>query len=720
MSAKFHLVLLIHAHQPSGNFEHVLERCYQQSYRPFLECLERHPGVHAGLHFSGPLLEFIEKQHKEYFERLRALVKSGQVEIVGGGFYEPILVAIPPADQQEQIRRMGKYLEEQFGKRPAGAWLAERVWEPQLASALAEAGVAYTLVDDVHFHAAGFEPGELFGDYVAEDQGRTVRILPGLKNLRYLIPFHGVEETIAFLRESAEAHPGGMAAMGDDCEKFGVWPETHKHCYTDGWLERFFTALEASADWLVCAAPGEYLEKNAALGRADLPAASYTEMMEWALPTAARERLHAAQTEFRERPGVLGLLRGGIWRGFFRKYTESNLLHKKMLRVAARLAAVPERRTGTRGAAQDLARARTHVLRAQCNDAYWHGIFGGIYAPHLRTALWRELILAETIVDKHTPGGSLPQAEQADFDADGAEEVVFSAPEYHGVLKPSDGGTLAAMDFRPAAVTLVNSMMRRREEYHARLREAARSGSYTISGASGGEVVSIHDRVQVKEEGLDRYLLYDRWARHGFRVLIFDPQRGIEDYAALRLEENASFAGGSYRLRKMDKNTVEIFREDVLPLAAQEGGEAPLLTLAKWFSFTASPRGCEVSCEIRLKLKEPPARPFAVGIESVINLLAPGEIDRFIESPEGRQLLRWKGSLRGPILRMEDGWQKVRVALHAPAVKEFWVAPIETVSESEEGFERVYQGSQILAVWEPKFSWQKAWAAQLVWRIEGF
>jgi hypothetical protein len=39
---------------------------------------------------------------------------------------------------------------------------------------------------------------------------------------------------------------------------------------------------------------------------------------------------------------------------------------------------------------------------------------------------------------------------------------------------------------------------------------------------------------------------------------------------------------------------------------------------------------------------------------------------------------------------MEDGWQKLRITLHAPE-RIIWIAPIETVSESEEGFERVYQ-----------------------------
>ena len=194
MPQKFHLSLLIHAHQPCGNFEHVLEKAYQTSYLPFIERLEAHPRVHLGLHYSGPLLTWIEEHRPEYFTRLRRLVQSGQVEFVGGGFYEPILVSIPPEDQREQITRLAAYIEKHFGRIPSGAWLAERVWEPQLPTALAAANVAYTLLDDMHFLAAGFEPEELFGPYIAEDKGKTVWLYPGQKALRYLIPFGKVEE----------------------------------------------------------------------------------------------------------------------------------------------------------------------------------------------------------------------------------------------------------------------------------------------------------------------------------------------------------------------------------------------------------------------------------------------------------------------------------------------------------------------------------------------
>src|SRR5258708_14581895 len=158
MPQKFHLTLLIHAHQPCGNFQHVLEKAYASCYLPFLEHLEEHPGVRLGLHYSGPLLSWIEEHRPEYFARLKKLAESGRVELVGGGFYEPVLVSIPAEDQREQISRLAAYIEKHIGRTPSGACLAERVWEPQLHLALAAATVAYTLVGDMQLLAAGFEP----------------------------------------------------------------------------------------------------------------------------------------------------------------------------------------------------------------------------------------------------------------------------------------------------------------------------------------------------------------------------------------------------------------------------------------------------------------------------------------------------------------------------------------------------------------------------------
>lgn len=697
--AKFQLVLVIHAHQPVGNFEDVLERAYKQSYLPFVEVLARHPAIRLGLHYSGSLLEWLERAHPEYFELLRGLVNRGQVEIVGGGFYEPILVTIPPEDRQEQITRLADYVEKHLTARPRGAWLAERVWEPQLPSSLAPAGVEYTLVDDNHFLGAGFELDQLYGHYLAEDQCHTVKVLPGLKALRYLIPFRDTPETSAFLRQAAAARPGAYAAMGDDLEKFGVWPGTYEHCYVKGWLERFFLELERNGDWLETSTPADAVAGHAAMGRADLPTASYTEMMEWSLPTAARNRYHALTEEFSLRPDALPFLRGGIWRNFFTKYSESNLLHKKMLHVSGKVRRLERSRRGDKAfrAARD--QATTLLLRSQCNDAYWHGVFGGLYSPHLRTALWNSLVQAETIADGLTHRTKeFAEATKLDFDADGREEIYFTSDRYAALLDPGDGATICAVDCRGTNTALINSLTRRVESYHAALRN--------LSAKSVKGVQSIHEQTRVKEEGLERWLNYDRWARNAFRLLLFGREKNQQDCATVRLEENAALAGGRYRVAEFSRTGAT--------LASEESADWPA---EKTFMFAATPEGFDIVCEVALRRTAPGAASMYVGIELIMNFLSPSAPDRYFESGGQRYPLRWAAAVPASELRVVDEWQRVAATVSAPGARDFWIAPIETVSESEEGFERIYQGSQIIAVWPVELAPDAGWKGRLTLKV---
>jgi len=52
---------MFHAHQPAGNSSTFLEECYRTAYNPFLTMIEKASGVRLALHYSGPLLLWIEK-----------------------------------------------------------------------------------------------------------------------------------------------------------------------------------------------------------------------------------------------------------------------------------------------------------------------------------------------------------------------------------------------------------------------------------------------------------------------------------------------------------------------------------------------------------------------------------------------------------------------------------------------------------------------------------
>ena len=129
---------------------------------------------------------------------------------------------------------------------------------------------------------------------MTEDDGRLLSVFPGSERLRYLIPFRDPQETIDYLAGIAEQHPSAVVVFGDDGEKFGTWPETHKHC-----LRRRLAAAvlrrpggEPRLDPDAPRCPKRSINVPP-LGKIYLPDCSYREMTEWALPAEQLVRVRA-------------------------------------------------------------------------------------------------------------------------------------------------------------------------------------------------------------------------------------------------------------------------------------------------------------------------------------------------------------------------------------------------------------------------------------------
>src|SRR6266496_4005058 len=114
-TSSIHFGLVLHNHQPVGNFPWVFQQVYEESYLPMLEALERHPTIRLALHYTGSLLDWLQDAHPEFIRRVATLVKRDQIEIVSGGYYEPILPVIPDRDKFAQIRRLSERIERDFG-----------------------------------------------------------------------------------------------------------------------------------------------------------------------------------------------------------------------------------------------------------------------------------------------------------------------------------------------------------------------------------------------------------------------------------------------------------------------------------------------------------------------------------------------------------------------------------------------------------------------------
>jgi hypothetical protein len=695
---KVFLALGIHNHQPVGNFDFVFEDSYRKSYLPFLEILEKHPTMKLGMHYSGILFEWIFDHHPDYVGRLKALVRRGQIEMITGGFYEPILAVIPENDRQGQIEKLSVFIEKHTDDVPQGMWCAERVWEPHLPKTMHQAGVRYSILDDSHFKYAGFEEDELHGYFVSEELGKTVSLFPINEKLRHAIPFKDPQATIDTLRRVAEGGPNRLVVFADDGEKFGVWPETYKHVYTNGWLERFFRALDENRDWILMIHFKEALNLLRPLGRVYLPTASYREMMHWTLrPAGFRD-----YENFERRLKESGLyeryhifVRGGFWRNFLAKYHESNQMHKKMLAVSAKIHAA-KKKLGSK----KFQLALDHLWAGQCNCPYWHGVFGGLYLPHLRHANFSHLIQAEKLADDavHRDKKWI-EIRETDFDGDGSGEIVLGTCRL-GMVFHREGGRLIELDEKKFSVNLLNVMNRREEGYHHTLTEPLRQEQ-----AAAGEVASIHELVKSKEEGLEKLLVNDWYRRAGFIDHFLADHVTPEQFSQCRYDEQGDFVNQAYEPES--KNTdngadIRFTRKGRVRI----GDEHALVRIMKRFSVKAGES--KVSAHYEVEPDAPPAGSLRFGIELAFAFTSPADPMSYY-TIEGRELqnrnLNSSGEendVPGFMLTDERLGFSVRVQTDKPA--SMWRFPLETVSMSEAGFERVYQGSVVLLLWkiEPK------------------
>lgn len=658
----------VHNHQPIGNFEGVLRETTALAYRPFFERVRARPEVRLTVHCTGSLLEWLREHEPATFDLLGNVVAAERVELLTGGFYEPILAILPDADKRGQIQRLSEFLTAHFGVRPRGMWLAERVWEPHLARALHDAGVEYVLVDDRHFALAGLDPDDLGGYYLTEDQGATLGVFPINERLRHLIPFADVDKSLEYL---GERRGRGLAVtVMDDGEKFGAWPGTHQHVYAEGWLDRFFDRV-LETPWLRLATFADVVDAMPAAGRVYLPTASYHEMGKWALPPEAGRLLAEASRDLGQLEGgarLVGWMRGGFWRNFLVKYPEVAEFYWKMLRLSAAI----ERARGTGGDDRRIRAAREALWRGQANDAYWHGVFGGCYLPHLRRAVKSALLEAEA----HVTAGSDPvEVTEGDVNGDGRGEVLVRTPALAVTVNPARGGTLSEIGARHRRHDLADVFGRRPEAYHTQL------------GVAAVPMRSIHDPPSEKEPGLQRLLAYDRFPRVSLLDGLFAADGeldAVEPWPASRLALGAS----SFEWRaERHADAVE------LTLHHHATGPAPL-SVDKHLTVR------DAGLTVRYRLRAPGGTLDGRWAVQWNLALSAGEAPgRYLSLP-GLPSLGSTGRVHDAgEVTLVDEWLGLGARLTWSAGAELAWGPVETVSVSESGFERIYQGLALLLSW---------------------
>ena len=474
--------------------------------------------------------------------------------------------------------------------------------------------------------------------------------------------------------------------FGDDGEKFGTWPDTKTHVYEQGWLREFFNALDRNSDWLRTATLATAVRETKPVGKAYLPDCSYREMTEWALPVARQHALQNASSIVRtqdESSDLESFMRGGFWRNFKTKYAETDEMYARMMAVSRRL----EEAESSGLDSGQLAEIRDALYRGQCNCPYWHGAFGGVYLPHLRNAIFEQLISADTMLDEAqgvSPSSVLATAD--DYNFDGLQEIRLSNNKFCIWLAPSLGGRMYEFDVKAINHNLLATLQRREESYHKKV----------LAGPADADsdVASIHDRVVFKQADLDQRLQYDRFARKTLMDHFYDNETTLDAVVSGAAEERGDFVEMPFdaKLRRS---------HDRVQVKMRRAGNAWGIPITLTKAVTMSSGSDQLLVTYMLE-NLPPGQPLHFSVEQNFSGLPSGADDRYFCDEQGNSL----GHLGSRLdlqdtqsLRLSDRWLGMDVSLQIDRPSGIWAFPVETVSQSEAGFELVHQSVCVQPHW---------------------
>lgn len=340
MAGKISLILGSHAHFSPSMGEEDFEDLYRTKLKPFITALNQHTKIQAVLRYSGPLLCKLEQKKPEFFLLIKELAARKRLEILGGGFYEPLLPFLPPADKIGQIEMFTTYIRKNFGRKPQGCWLARNGWDQSLVGVLNTCGMAYTFLSEEQFFAAGCTGEALFHPVFTEDQGKLLAVFPVFSSLADM-GTRGAPEVLQGISEPAFVT---------------VFPEFPSNQGEEA-VEKFFAELSeflAEKGGIELTTPGKVYRSCGSLPRVYFPSS------------------------------------GDRYRGCLIKFEEANDLYSKIFFIHNQI-------NQLRGDKSRKRSAREELWKAQCMEALSCSCRGDISAPAVRKHSYKAILASERI-----------------------------------------------------------------------------------------------------------------------------------------------------------------------------------------------------------------------------------------------------------------------------------------------------------------------------------
>lgn len=447
-----------------------IEAIYQSRLRPFIKVLYRFPGIKSTLYYSGSLLAWIEKQHSEFFDVLLEMSKRRQIEILGGGFYEPVFSLIHRTDSIGQVELLTTYIRKTFGTRPRGMWIPGPIWDSSYPSLLRAAGIEYTFLYESQFYSAGFEAADLFAPCLTEDQGKTLTVFPVLDRFSCqgsgMAPAELVNGIVNLSPTRQDGDNLPVSALFWDITA-PSWDLSD--AAFESWLTDVFERMEAEQELntIQMRLPNRLLRQRISHNQGYFPPTSFMDVLKnQGLSEAARER-------YRDLPmpgvGRTGLFYNGIFRQALMRYQEVCDLYGKIQFVGSLVNQIRGDRYRKQSAKEDLWKAQNYT-------SLWHSPSGGVYRNLFRKQAYSSLLASELATREH--GIFAPSITCLDVDLDGTDECLFQGSDLNAYVHLR-GGRMVELDYLPNPWNYLDTMARYPEPFHVESSKGTIYDSYS-------------------------------------------------------------------------------------------------------------------------------------------------------------------------------------------------------------------------------------------------
>ncbi|HUW41253.1 MAG TPA: alpha-amylase/4-alpha-glucanotransferase domain-containing protein [Rectinemataceae bacterium] len=436
---KSSVIIGSYSHLPPGADESLFEETYQIAWRPFLSVLYRFPDIAATVSYSGTALKWLESRHPEFLMLMEEMAIKKQIELLGGGFFAPLLPLVPGPDRLGQIELLTTYIRKAFGKRPRGCWIQDYAWEPTLASTLQSSGFDFSFLTARHFRLAGIESGDIGNPVMTEDQGRSLVVFPVMDALENYPAVPTPAEALHEARKTKGETPLHSIFYSESAIR-SLWAASKMES-PDVMFEAAFAALQKLAPDIETTTPSRYLKTLHNFDRAYFPGGASLSLMK-----KSRERgpaLRGAAAAAKDDSPEAGSLRALLLR-----HEESLALYAKMHYVRILVGQL-------RGDKSRKKTAQEELWKGQCGDAYWQGPSGGITQLPIRAAAYGALIEAEKTT--RLRGSFAPGVISADIDFDGVKEILYQGADLNAYVHLR-GGSLTELDSFRSCWNYVNAM----------------------------------------------------------------------------------------------------------------------------------------------------------------------------------------------------------------------------------------------------------------------